>query len=773
MKVIKVGTSCQARIAQACDRCRSKKIRCDGIRPSCTQCTNVGFECKTSDKLSRRALPRGYTESLEERVRILEGEVRVLKDLLDEKDEKIDILSRMHSRSPPAPTRRLLLHSPASSETRDGSQEKDTKFRVQQVPFLPEDARSDSYFTGGSSGQTLVAAFKHKAREIGRLSTNINSNVFFGAGASHNPPKRIISCVAPPRLVSDQMINIFFQEWAPLFPILHRPSFLALYEQFTTYPLNLNDQKSIAMLNLVFGIAALSSNTCDGQYIDSFEVQWQRAVESFMMHNDVVTLQCLVLAQIFCLLKADYSRLLVYKGLAIGLAQHLGLYQSQRRFTLGALTSETRKKIFWSLYTVDCLSAAHLGLPKLIREEDVYCEYPVDADDEYITDEGFLPNPPGEYTKLSSALALFRMARILSKVLVELYPASDSHEISLGIIALLADELEDWKTNLAPRLKLTFVQDKPSTKVTSSSSLVLSLAYHHVRSLVYLPVIAANLGDKGSSAVVAVGNACKHIVQIVELLDERKLSFSFCLNRNEVLVQAGFGLLLENLNLARDGQLIKDSNRLICTVMDMLESGNCAGLDEFRRLGCSIVAVPSLVQMSAPHLPRHTSNGHTYAPSDTLRATQKSLKAIGARFSSIALKTRQEPQEPRRATLPAISPNVSIYTNPSSTSLSSIYSEPPFSHSESSSCPAPHRASFSTTSQRQPTTSPALHPHRNIDFLSFTNEPLGVIPYRELMAISPRFLLRIGRVSYHLRTTVKRTSMIQSTVICVQTPFWM
>jgi hypothetical protein len=65
MKVIKVGSSAQARIAQACDRCRSKKIRCDGIRPSCTQCVNVGFECKTSDKLSRRvpggarAGPRG------------------------------------------------------------------------------------------------------------------------------------------------------------------------------------------------------------------------------------------------------------------------------------------------------------------------------------------------------------------------------------------------------------------------------------------------------------------------------------------------------------------------------------------------------------------------------------------------------------------------------------------------------------------------------------------------------------------------------------------
>lgn len=56
------------------------------------------------------------------------------------------------------------------------------------------------------------------------------------------------------------MINIFFQEWAPIFPILHRPTLLSLYEQFVGSPESLNDQKSIAMLNLVFGIAALSSD---------------------------------------------------------------------------------------------------------------------------------------------------------------------------------------------------------------------------------------------------------------------------------------------------------------------------------------------------------------------------------------------------------------------------------------------------------------------------------------------------------------------------------
>lgn len=116
MKVIKVGgTGAQSRIAQACDRCRSKKIRCDGVRPCCSQCANVGFECRTSDKLSRRAFPRGYTESLEERVRALETEVKDLKDLLDEKDEKIDVLSRIHSFSPPS-QRAASARSPSASD---------------------------------------------------------------------------------------------------------------------------------------------------------------------------------------------------------------------------------------------------------------------------------------------------------------------------------------------------------------------------------------------------------------------------------------------------------------------------------------------------------------------------------------------------------------------------------------------------------------------------------------------------------------------------------
>ncbi|SMN21725.1 similar to Saccharomyces cerevisiae YJL089W SIP4 C6 zinc cluster transcriptional activator that binds to the carbon source-responsive element (CSRE) of gluconeogenic genes [Maudiozyma saulgeensis] len=56
------------RKTQACDRCRLKKVKCDGLKPSCSNCAKVNFECTRGDKLARRGIPKGYTESLEQEV---------------------------------------------------------------------------------------------------------------------------------------------------------------------------------------------------------------------------------------------------------------------------------------------------------------------------------------------------------------------------------------------------------------------------------------------------------------------------------------------------------------------------------------------------------------------------------------------------------------------------------------------------------------------------------------------------------------------------------
>ena len=273
MKVIRVGNSSQSRIAQACDRCRSKKIRCDGVRPTCSQCANVGFECKTSDKLSRRAFPRGYTESLEERVRALENEVKDLKSLLDEKDEKIDVLSRIHSFSPSSQQKNISPNSsvpvalPKSSNTPDATE---GTFKVEQPSQSADTQSSGLSSTCGFAGKSLcmypwlsltsLDVFKNKLVEQGKLSVNVSMGALTESPPTIPSPHANQPIKTPSRLVSDQLINIFFQEWAPLYPVVHRPTVLKAYEQYLS---NLEcaqrNAHDMAQLNLIFGIAALTS----------------------------------------------------------------------------------------------------------------------------------------------------------------------------------------------------------------------------------------------------------------------------------------------------------------------------------------------------------------------------------------------------------------------------------------------------------------------------------------------------------------------------------
>lgn len=77
-KLIRTNTGA-VRVSQACDRCRIKKIKCDGLTP-CHNCSKISFECKTSDKLTRRAFPKGYTENLEIKLKELEDENNLLKE---------------------------------------------------------------------------------------------------------------------------------------------------------------------------------------------------------------------------------------------------------------------------------------------------------------------------------------------------------------------------------------------------------------------------------------------------------------------------------------------------------------------------------------------------------------------------------------------------------------------------------------------------------------------------------------------------------------------
>lgn len=111
----------------------------------------------------------------------------------------------------------------------------------------------------------ILDSVKGKIQESGKPCANFNINAFFPTGEASTVTgitmldNGLAASGVPPRLISDQLMNIFFQEWAPMYPVLHRPTFLKLYADYTADPQSISNLQAVAQLHLVFGIAALSS----------------------------------------------------------------------------------------------------------------------------------------------------------------------------------------------------------------------------------------------------------------------------------------------------------------------------------------------------------------------------------------------------------------------------------------------------------------------------------------------------------------------------------
>ncbi|OBT68295.1 hypothetical protein VE03_02232 [Pseudogymnoascus sp. 23342-1-I1] len=53
------------RVSQACSRCRSRKDKCDGKKPTCSACADIDETCVYDSATKKRGLPEGYVRGLE------------------------------------------------------------------------------------------------------------------------------------------------------------------------------------------------------------------------------------------------------------------------------------------------------------------------------------------------------------------------------------------------------------------------------------------------------------------------------------------------------------------------------------------------------------------------------------------------------------------------------------------------------------------------------------------------------------------------------------
>lgn len=113
---------------------------------------------------------------------------------------------------------------------------------------------------------------------------------------------------------------------------------------------------------------------------------------------------------------------------------------------------------------MDTYVGALLGFPKMLSDDDIDQELPIEVDDEYITKDGVLPMPAGRISTYAASNAHTKLLAILAKVIQYIYPvkgvercvhgsSTPTYVISNAKIKEIELDLQDWLDKLPMALK--------------------------------------------------------------------------------------------------------------------------------------------------------------------------------------------------------------------------------------------------------------------------------------------------------------------------------
>ncbi|QGI59557.1 hypothetical protein CEK26_001683 [Fusarium fujikuroi] len=190
----------------------------------------------------------------------------------------------------------------------------------------------------------------------------------------------------PPKEISDRLVYTFFEIIHPPYPVIDRRAFSELYRQGKASPMLLH-----AMFLVTFILCDESLIQAAG-FSDRTAARKHHYLRAKTLYDvDHETDRNVLTAAIFLLGfwwngPDDQKDSWFWLGCATSCAQSLGMYRSTVASRLSPEKRALRKRIWWSIYTRDRHTAACLGKPCRIRDEDCDIE-PLTEEDFYFDDD--------------------------------------------------------------------------------------------------------------------------------------------------------------------------------------------------------------------------------------------------------------------------------------------------------------------------------------------------------------------------------------------------
>ncbi|KAJ7276174.1 fungal-specific transcription factor domain-containing protein [Mycena haematopus] len=447
------------RVWRACESCRRKKIKCDGCEPICSQCTASGTQCTWLQTKDRAALSRHYVQELEARLLHMESLFSQIAPVLDQigpLPNGAAIAELAAASAVLAPPGSDLTPSaavpPRSIPPKDRPSSTPIKAEEDDVSESFGQLALDEYghmrWIGGSSTMSLIQSFKAlTSSPLHRISPmeedplapgpSVNklyfpASVFFGKVHALPGPEEV---EYPPRDLADKLVNAYFSRFHFLNPVIDKPLFLRKYSQLMD---NIADpgfaRSEAAFSSLVFAVFACSASLIDDPRLSISEslddggmgmVYYERAlILQYISHanTQIAHVQCFILLSSFLCSVNCLPQAWILVGQAVRTGQDLGLHRSPRRLVITPIEKETRRKIWWGVYSLDRMLALALGRPLGVNDSDCDVEYPVEVDDEHLPEYFAGASVPQRQPSLmTGAIALTRLYKIGGRVLREVY----------------------------------------------------------------------------------------------------------------------------------------------------------------------------------------------------------------------------------------------------------------------------------------------------------------------------------------------------------------
>ncbi|KAI1297593.1 fungal-specific transcription factor domain-containing protein [Xylaria venustula] len=367
----------------ACMICRKRKLRCDGIKPSCSTCTRLGHSCAYDEVRKKSGPKRGYVKALEERLKQVE--------------ELLKTQEPGSSTSPEA----AKTPSVAFDQARNQQAAAPPNFNVANPSMvIGGDRDLDRWrFNGESPQGNGLDEFNFASNMPINMNSMDPSFTWEMIGLGLEEP-------LPPQDTIDELHQIFFEKVHPSVPMIHKFRYLAAMN------LAPNQRPPVA---LRYAIWTLACSITD-KFKDLKDLFYQRArkyieadaIKGYGEHSITIAhCQAHVLLASYEFKMMYFPRAWMNTGAAVRLAQMIGLHRIDgngldvkqclpppRDWT----EREERRRTFWMAFCEDRYASIGTGWPMTVDERDIMTNLPA-------SDEAFSLSRPEQTETLADAMS--------------------------------------------------------------------------------------------------------------------------------------------------------------------------------------------------------------------------------------------------------------------------------------------------------------------------------------------------------------------------------